>query len=461
MLKKYLKIYKNKLNYFLKTCFYQKNIKYFLNKILIMKKRVVITGYSALTPLGENLNQTFTNIKNRKSNFQKIKDLNLDEKNEYPQELYISSIDDEKYNLNNFSHRFVNTRSSKFARKTFKDCLESSKLTKKYINKNPTKIGISFGALSSNLSFLHPPTSKKNSNSPLKNPFTMINTLNNAIQNTLATDYKIKGPMLTPSTACASSLSAIGDAYNLIKLGYADIFLCGGSEEMLNPLLIKSVNKIGAMAKNKDNFERNKISCPFDKDRHGIVLGEGSGFITLESKESADRRGVGYFCEIVGYGMSCDGFHLVKPDLYGDGGFRSMQMAVLMSGAFQFLEEGNLVLNAHATSTKFGDLGEVRGILKLFEFLGFEGKCEVPVNAFKGNLGHTFSAAGVLETILGVESLRKNLVLPLNRFEESDIEGVERFKLNKAFFESEKEFMLKNSFGFGGVNNSILFRKIN
>ena len=425
-----------------------------------MKKRVVITGYSLLTPLGENINESFINVEKKKSNFQRFKDLNLKEINEYPEDLYISLIQDEKYNLEKYSHRFINTRSSKFARKSFSDCLKNSKITKNYIKNNPTTIGISFGSLSSNLTFINS-TIQKSKNSKSINRYTMINVLNNAIQNSLAEEYKIKGPMLTPSTACASSLSAIGDAYNLIQLGYNDIFICGGSEEMLNPFLINGVNRIGAMGKDFVKLKKGKICCPFDKNRHGIILGEASGFVTIESKESADRRSVDYFAEIVGYGISCDGYHLIKPDPEGDGGYRSMKMAIERSGLKKFINDKNLIFNAHATSTKFGDKGEINGLLKLLEFLNFDKNCNIPVNAFKANFGHTFSAAGVLESILGIESLKRNVILPLNGFEESDIEGIDRFLLNKTCLDSEKEFLLKNSFGFGGVNNSILFRKIN
>ena len=197
----------------------------------------------------------------------------------------------------------------------------------------------------------------------------------------------------------------------------------------------------------------------FDKDRNGIVLGEGAGFLILETLDSALARQAKILCEIQGFGMSGDGYHLVKPQESGEGNLRAMLMAVDRSGLKpkEIIEEG-LFVNAHATSTVVGDKAELIGIEKLINHLSQKQVDKVRAISFKANIGHCFSAAGIIESILGIHSLNTETI-PKNLFFDGCEVEQNTVKFSKTQTTFKGRYMLKNSFGFGGVNTSMLISK--
>jgi 3-oxoacyl-[acyl-carrier-protein] synthase II len=316
------------------------------------------------------------------------------------------------------------------------------------------------------------------------NRMLMLRLLTNLLASNISIKYDLKGPLISPTMACATSLNAIGESYKLIKNNEADVMICGGSENSVHPLVFHSMNKLSTLFNTSHNYTPDKCSRPFDKNRAGFVIGEGSGILVLENLENALKRNAKIYCEVVGYGTFGDAYHLTKPTLDGEGGFRAMGKCILDAGCTPY--EINFV-NTHSTSTEVGDISELNALKNLFGNKNFRSReyfektfenydfdfniqnidaeklKSLIINANKSQIGHLLGAAGSVESIFGIICMKENLVLDnINTdFPISDIFSFKYSKELKSKHASDKTFnyLMKNSFAFGGVNTSVLYKK--
>ncbi|HTU03466.1 MAG TPA: beta-ketoacyl-ACP synthase II [Candidatus Sulfotelmatobacter sp.] len=261
--------------------------------------------------------------------------------------------------------------------------------------------------------------------------------------------FGMKGPNSCVCTACATGNHAIGDSFRLIQRGEADVMVAGGSEAVITPLTIGGFAAMRALSTRND--EPTRASRPFDRDRDGFVMGEGSGILILESLEHAERRGARIYAELVGYGMSADAYHITLPAL--DGAVRSMRLC---------LQDGKTApgdveyVNAHGTSTPAGDVNETQALKEVF---GEHAK-RLPVSSTKSMTGHLLGAAGGIESLITVLVLTHGVLPPTINYETADPECDLDYVPNTAR-ETRVRCALTNSFGFGGTNASLLFRRFN
>lgn len=419
--------------------------------------RVVITGMGCLTPVGKTVKSNFENILQNKSNFQRLSEIeNLENPKYYPLEQHVSAINLSETDFQIHAHKFNKTRANAFLQIALLEALDQSNVKREYVLEHAARVGVSVGSLSSNITFLTDNIIKSHTaNFTNINRFTMMNVLNNILATTVSVELGTQGPTIVPSTACATGLSSIGEAFNLIRLGYADMFICGGAEEVLSPASVWGPLRLGTLNSKPIN---SKICAPFDFERNGIILGEAGAVVIIETIESAIQRSANILGEIIDFGMSSDGLHFVKPDETGNGPFRALKMAGRYLKDNKIARE-QIIFNAHATGTKVGDRAELGACDKFANELEKGSNAKIIVTANKGNFGHCFSAAGIVETIMGVECLLTGNVPPVNFFEKTDVEVENIEVLKHRRTANDLQFLLKNSFGFGGVNCALLIQK--
>jgi 3-oxoacyl-[acyl-carrier-protein] synthase II len=261
--------------------------------------------------------------------------------------------------------------------------------------------------------------------------------------------YGMKGPNSCVSTACATGNHAIGDSFRIIQRGEADVMLSGGSEAVITPLTIGGFASMKALSTRND--EPTRASRPFDQDRDGFVMGEGSGLMVLEELEHARRRNARIYAELVGYGMCADAYHITQPAPEGEGAVRSMRLA-FKDAKVTPSQVG--YINAHGTSTPVGDAMETLAIKTVFG----EHACAVAVSSTKSMTGHLLGAAGGVESVITVLTLVHGILPPTINYETPDPECDLDYVPNTAR-RAEVRYALTNSFGFGGTNASLLFKK--
>ncbi|HUJ02673.1 MAG TPA: beta-ketoacyl-ACP synthase II [Rhizomicrobium sp.] len=280
-------------------------------------------------------------------------------------------------------------------------------------------------------------------------PFFIPAAIINLASGHVSIRYGAKGPNSATATACSASAHAIGDAYKIIQRGAAEVMIAGGSEGAVTPMCIGGFGAMRALSTRNDHPE--KASRPFDAERDGFIVGEGSGVLILEALEVAERRGANILAEIVGYGMSGDAYHITQPAEQGDGGYR-VSMAALKDGGITPAEVG--YVNAHGTSTPIGDAIETVALKRVF---GDRAK-KVPISSTKSMTGHLLGGAGGLEAGISVLALRDRIVPPTINQECPDPACDLDYVPNQSR-KVEIEYALSNSFGFGGTNASLLFRR--
>jgi 3-oxoacyl-[acyl-carrier-protein] synthase II len=280
-------------------------------------------------------------------------------------------------------------------------------------------------------------------------PFFIPSAIINLASGYVSIRYGARGPNSATATACSASAHAVGDSYRIIARSDADVMICGGSEGAITPM---SVGGFGAMrALSTRNEDPEHASRPFEAQRDGFVVGEGSGILVLESLEHAQRRGAQILAEIVGYAMSGDAFHITQPAEQGDGAYRVMKLAMEHAGVP--LEEVGYI-NAHGTSTPIGDTIETVAIKRVF------GECaaKVPISSTKSMTGHLLGGAGGLEAGISVLTLRDQTMPPTINYENPDPACDLDYVPNTAR-RAEVRYTLSNSFGFGGTNAALLFKR--
>ena len=271
----------------------------------------------------------------------------------------------------------------------------------------------------------------------------------NAPAGEIAIRYGFRGLTMAVASACATGTNAIGEGSELIRRGAAKVMVCGGSEAAMHPLSVAALSNMQAVSRRNDEPER--ASRPFDADRDGFVMGEGAGALVLESLAHALRRGARIYAEVVGYGFSSDAFHITAPDEQGTGAALSMERALRDAE----LDPVDIdYINAHGTSTPLNDATETRAIHKVFGRHAYQ----IPVSSTKSMIGHLLGAAGAVEAIACVKSLETGVIHPTINYETVDPDCDLDYVPNQAR-ETHPQTALSNSFGFGGHNATVIFKR--
>lgn len=285
-------------------------------------------------------------------------------------------------------------------------------------------------------------------------PFFIPSCLINLISGTVSIDHGLKGPNHACVTACSTGTHAIGDAARIIAMGDADVMVAGGAESAVNVLGLAGFARMHAITA-EFNEEPEKASRPWDKRRSGFVMGEGAGAVVLEELEHAKARGAHIYAEIVGYGMSGDAHHMTAPCPDGDGAYRAMKMAVDHAEQHGIHIEDINYVNAHGTSTPLGDLGEVEAVRRLF---GDQIK-QLSMSSTKSSVGHLLGAAGAVEAVYTIKAIEQQTCPATLNLEDPDDSVAD---LDLVPLKPKKKAIkaaMSNSFGFGGTNSSIIFKK--
>ena len=281
-------------------------------------------------------------------------------------------------------------------------------------------------------------------------PFFIVSAIVNLASGNVSIRHGAKGPNSATATACSAGAHAIGDSFRLIERGDADAMICGGAESAITPMSVAGFASMRALSTRNDDPKR--ASRPFDLERDGFVIGEGAGIMILEELEFAKARGANILAEIVGYGMSGDAFHVTMPDETGSGAIRVMQRAIKDAG----IDPSQIgYVNAHGTSTPYNDKFETLAIKKVF---GDHAKNGLAVSSTKSMTGHALGAAGGIEGVFSVKAIHENKLPPTINYQIPDPECDLDYVPNEAR-EAVVEYVLSNSFGFGGTNASLIFKR--
>jgi 3-oxoacyl-[acyl-carrier-protein] synthase II len=411
-------------------------------------KRCVVTGMGIIAPVGTGLEQAWANTVRGISGIARITSLDLSnepvqiggEVKEFDPTKWMKDAKEAKR-----TQRFV-----QFAIAAGKMAMESSGLvvTEELAPAFGVSIGVGVGAmgyLEEQIVTLH------NRGSKWVSPFTIPGFITNMASGGVSIETGAKGPNLCPATACASGTHAIGEALMLIQTGRATAMLAGGTEASISPLPYAGFSRMGALCK-AFNDNPTKASRPFDSDRCGFVMGEGCGLLMLEEYEHAKARGANIICELVGYGLTGDAHHITTPAPGGEGAQRAMKMA-LETGSLRPEDVG--YINAHGTSTEANDQLETAAIKAVFGAQAHK----VNISSTKSVTGHLLGGAGGVEAVFSVMALKTGIIPPTINLEKPDPVCDLNYTPNVAV-ERKLDAVISNSFGFGGTNACIAFRRI-
>ncbi len=409
-------------------------------------RRVVITGIGTVNPIGNSIESFWNNLKNGVSGADSITKFDTaNHKTKFACEVkgfnpedYIERKEARKYDLYT-QYAFASTDQA------FKD----SGLVLE--NVDPNRAGIIWGAGIGGLQTFFEEVIAYRHDNPRFSPFFIPKMIANIAGGLLSIKYGFRGPNFTTVSACASSSHAMIEAFNMIRLGKTDIMITGGSEAAINEAGITGFNSMRAISIRNDDPAT--ASRPFDKDRDGFVMGEGSGAMILEEYEYAKKRGARIYAEIVGGGMSADAYHMTAPDPEGIGANLVMKWALDDAGLK--LEDVDYI-NVHGTSTPLGDIAEPKAILKTFG----EHAYKLSISSTKSMTGHLLGAAGAVEGIASVLAIVNGIVPPtINHFtDDPEIDNALDFTFNVAK-KRDIKVAISNTFGFGGHNATLAFKK--
>ena len=408
-------------------------------------RRVVVTGLGLLTPVGNDVNTSWTNIIQGNSGVKPITafDVSDFETN------FAATID---VNIESILDKKEIRRTDPFIQYGLiasKECIEDSQIDLE--NTDLNRFGVSIGSGIGGLGTIEENKIKLSEDGPKKiSPFFVPGAIANMVSGYASLKYGLKGPNISIASACSSASHSIGFSFRSIAHGDADLILTGGAEMATTPLGLAGFNAAKALSTNNDNPQG--ASRPWDKDRDGFVLGEGAGCLLLEEYEHAKARGAKIYAEIIGFGMSADAHHITSPPEGGTGAALSMQNAI--SDAQVDSSEIDYV-NAHGTSTPAGDIAETEAIKTIFK----DSSQDLIVSSTKSMTGHLLGAAGAIEAIFSILSINNNICPPTINLDNPDT-GCD---LNySAHLASQKiiTHSLSNSFGFGGTNATLIFKEL-
>ena len=410
-----------------------------------MERRVVVTGMGAITPIGNNVEEFFDGLVKSKCG---IDNITLFDTTNFKVKL---AAEVKGYNPEDYFDKREANRLDKFSQYAMiaaREAWEDSGLNKE--TENMEQVGVIIGSGIGGIETIEKEHGKCMVKGPERvSPMYIPMGISNMATGNVAIDIGAKGESIAMVTACASGTHCIGESFRMIKHGYQDVVLAGGTEAGITPLGIAGFANIKALTKTEDRL---RASIPFDKERSGFVMGEGAGVIVLEELEHALARGAKIYAEMVGYGATSDAYHITSPAPGGEGGARAMKIA---------MKEGNVkpeeitYINAHGTSTHLNDSCETQAVKTA---LGEEAARKVMMSSTKGHTGHLLGAAGGVEAIVCAKAIEEGFAPATINYkvpdEECDLDIVpnEGRKVNI-------EYAMSNSLGFGGHNSTILLKK--
>lgn len=410
-----------------------------------MKRRVVVTGLGLVTPVGNDVPTTWEALKRGQSGADQIQKFDTEKFDvKFACEVKNFSAEDflekkEARRMGAFTH---------FAIAASDEAVRDSGLVIDASNAEMIGTYISSG-IGDFWAIEREHEKLLNSGPGRVSPFFIVSAIVNLASGNVSIRHGAKGPNSATATACSAGAHAIGDSFRLIERGDADAMICGGAESAITPMSVAGFDSMRALSRH--NSEPTKASRPFDAKRDGFVIGEGAGLLILEELEFAKSRGAKIYAEIVGYGMSGDAFHVTMPDETGSGAIRVMQKAIKDAG---ITPEQIGYINAHGTSTPYNDKFETLAIKKVFG----EHAYKLAVSSTKSMTGHALGAAGGIEAVISILSLKENQLMPTINYENPDPECDLDYVPNEPRNQSV-EYVLSNSFGFGGTNACLIFKR--
>lgn len=412
------------------------------------KRRVVVTGLGAITPVGNNVKDFWASLKEGRSGVDVIKTFDAS--------AYESRIAGEVKDFEPHAFGFTGKdlkRMDKFVLFAIVAAREAVKDSGMDLEKEDrTRIGVLIGSGIGSLRTVERESEILARKGPSRlSPFVIPMLIVNEASGHVSIIFGFKGPNTCVATACATGSHAIGDACRIIQYGDADVMVAGGTESATTPLGVGGFCALRALSKRND--EPQKASRPFDRERDGFVMAEGAGVVVLEEFEHARKRGARIYAELVGYGMSADAYHITAPDPQGDGAMRAMLAALKDAG----LSKGNIsYINAHGTSTGLNDKIETLAVKR---FLGEGLAKKVPMSSIKSMTGHLLGAAGGVEFIASCLTIKDDLLPPTINYEFPDPDCDLDYVPNVAR-KLKVDAVMSNSLGFGGHNATLIVKKI-
>jgi len=411
-------------------------------------KRVVVTGLGTINPLGKNVEEYWEGLRNGVSGAGPITRFDASKyKTKFACEI-------KNFDPNEYLNRKEVQKHDMYAQYAYiaaAQAIVNSGLDLSTIDKD--EVGVIWGAGIGGLDTFYQQVTEFNSNleNPRFSPFFIPKMIANMASGNIAMQYGFRGPTITTVTACASATHAMIDAATYIRLGKATIFVAGGSEAAITQAGVGGFNAMHALSTRNDDPKT--ASRPFDKDRDGFVMGEGAGALILEEYEHAVARGATIWAELVGGGMSTDAYHMTAPDPEGGGASLVMKRALKDAG---LQPEDIDYINVHGTSTGLGDIAEPKAIKKVFG----DHIYKVSISATKSMTGHLLGAAGAVEAIACIMAMKYSIVPPtINQFElDPEVDPNVDFTFNVAK-PRNINYALSNTFGFGGHNGTVIFKK--
>ncbi len=411
-----------------------------------MKRQVVVTGAGIISPVGNSLEQFWKSLTEGRSG---VRQLGYFDTSGYPSRIagIVENFNPEEY----FSPKEVKRvdKFVQFALAASKLAVVNSGLDLNKVDRD--RFGVLIGSAVGGITTIEDQHLVFLQKGPKRvSPFFIPMLLINMASGIVAMNFGLRGPNTAVSTACATSAHAIGDAYRIIEREEADMVLAGGSEAVLTPIAFAGFCAMRALTTSRNN-EPERASRPFDRTRDGFVMSEGAGVLVLEELEHAQKRGANIMGEIVGYGMSGDAYHMAAPSPDGEGAARAMRAALrsacISSGMIDYI-------NAHGTSTPLNDKLETIAIKTVFD----EHARKLAISSTKSHMGHLLGAAGVVEAIATLLAIQHNVAPPTINYEEPDPDCDLDYVPNVAR-EMTIDYAMSNSFGFGGTNAALIFRK--
>ena len=410
------------------------------------RRRVVITGMGGVTPLGNDVETTWSSLLAGESGAAEITQF---DHSEYPVHF---ACELKEFDPTNWIDRKAARRMDRFAQMILAAARQAESDSGLDIAKEPERIGASIATGIGGLrSFQDCYDVLKERGPDRVSPFSIPSIIPNMGAGWVSIELGTKGPLMSECTACAASNMAIGDALDAIRVGRADAMIAGGTEAPVTSVGIAGFDSMRALSRRNDDPK--SASRPFDKARDGLVMGEAAAVLVLEELEHAQARGAKIYAELVGYGVSSDASHMTEPDPTGENPARAMRMALDDAGVDP-AEVG--YVNAHATSTPLGDASETR-VIKMA--LGEENAQKTPISSTKGATGHCFGAAGAVEAVFTVLAIRDRKLPPTINYEVEDPDCDLDYIPNEARDAPDLDVALSNSFGFGGHNACIVVRR--
>jgi 3-oxoacyl-[acyl-carrier-protein] synthase II len=418
-------------------------------------RRVVVTGMGAVTPLGCGVEATWANILASQSGARHIDDFKVDDiACQIAHRVPLGDYAEGKFNPDEWMDVKDQRKVDPFiiyAMAAAKQAIDEAGVAPR-TDEEAYRIGTLIGSGIGGVGGIYETSITLYEKGPRRiSPFFIPGRIINMASGNVSIRFGLKGPNHSVVTACSTGAHAIGDSWRIIAMGDADVMVAGGAESPVNRISMAGFAACRALSTGF-NDRPVEASRPYDKDRDGFVMGEGAGILVLEEYERAKARGAKIYGEVVGYGMSGDAYHITAPSEDGDGGFRCMQMAVKRAG----ISPGDIdYINAHGTSTPLGDEIELGAVTRL---LG-DHAADAAMSSTKSAIGHLLGAAGSVEAIFSLLAMRDNVAPPTLNLDNPSVETVINL-VPKTPVKRQIDVALSNSFGFGGTNASLIFRKV-